>query len=141
MAVNKDDAERLHREALHSIVHDIMAWLADQRRLARVKIGQGSRTKCPQKKEIAKREAIRHEVFVAAIDKLKWLRRKHGENSARASAIGHRLADGQTINDPTPEEIIEECRHIQQTWSESERLSRSSVKVQAVETKPTTFIF
>ena len=141
MAVDRDEAEQLHREALHCVVHDIMRWLVEQRRLARVKVKQGIKSKCPQKKEAAGKEAIRADVFGAAIEKLKWLRKKHGEMSARASAMSHGLAEGQAISDPSPEEIAKGCEEIQAKWSESERASRSSVKVQAVETKPTTFIF
>jgi len=141
MAGDRHEAEQLHREALHCVVHDIMRWLVEQRRLARVKVNQGARSKCPQKKEAAVKEAIRAEVFVAAIEKLKWLRKKHGEMSARASAMSHGLAEGQAISDPSPEEIAKGCEEIQAKWSDSERASRSSVKVQPVEAKPTTFIF
>ena len=141
MAVDRDEAEQLHREALHCVVHDIMRWLVEQRRLARVKVNQGIRAKCQEKKEAAGNEAIRADVFGSCIDKLKWLRKKHGEMSARASAMSHGLAEGQAISDPSPEEIAKGCEEIRAKWSDSERASRSSVKVQAVETKPTTFIF
>ena len=141
MAVDRDEAEQLHREALHCVVHDIMRWLVEQRRLARVKVNQGARAKCPQKKESAGKEAIRADVFGAAIDKLKWLRKKHGEMSARASAMSQGLAGGQAISDPSPEEVANVCEEIQAKWSDSERASRSSVKVQSVEMEPTKFIF
>jgi hypothetical protein len=141
VATDKEEAEQMHREALHCVVHDIMAWLVEQRRLAAVQVNQCRNAKSPEKQETFARQSIRHKVFVDAVEKLKSLRIKHRESSARASVIGHQLADGKAMNDPTPEEIAEGCQEIQRKWSDSERESRSTKKVQAVEIEPTNFIF
>lgn len=141
MATDKHEAEQMHREALHCVVHDIMAWLVEQRRLAAVQVNKCRNAKSQEKQEVLLKQSVRHKAFCDAIEKLKVLRVKHRESSARTSVIGHQLADGKAMNDPTPEEIFEGCQEIQKKWSDSEREKRSTKKAQAVEIEPTKFIF
>lgn len=138
---SKDKAEELHRDALHSILYDFMNWLAKQRASCNQKVTHGRTCKDEQRKKEAAVHAIRAEVFSQAIEKLKELRKVHGEASARASVIGNQMAEQGAIKDPTPEQIAAKCEEIRASWSEKERASRHWQKCEPVDTEPTTFIF
>lgn len=142
MATDKDEAYELHRDALHSIVFDMMNWLAKQRTAEKQKCLHGNASKDSQRKKEAAKHAIRADVFAEAVEKLKQLRRLHKETSARSSVIGHQLAEGGAINDPTPEQIAAKCEEIRSGWSEKERANRHWQKNNETDfDKPTNFIF
>jgi len=141
VATDKDEAEELHRDALHCIVYDMMNWLAKQRAASNQKVVHSRTCKDERRKKEAAKHAIRAEVLAEAVDKLKQLRQMHGEASARASVIGHQLAEQGAINDPTPEQIAAKCEEIRSGWSESERASRHWQKCKPVDSEPTNFVF
>ena len=142
MANDKDEAEELHRDALHCIVYDMMNWLAKERASSNQKVVHSRTCKDEQRKKEAAKHAIRAEVLSEAVDKLKKLRRMHGEASARASVIGHQLAEQGAINDPTQEQIAAKCEEIRSGWSQEEHQRRYWQKNNGTDFEtPTNFIF
>jgi chromosome condensin MukBEF ATPase and DNA-binding subunit MukB len=140
VAIDKEEAEQLHREALHSIVHDIMAWLVKQRNAARTRASQLQHKHEKYAAELAEvKLAAKH--WLEAIEELKRLRKHHGETAARSSVIGHQLAEEGAISDPTPEQIRAKCEEIRSGWSDKEKETRHWQKSTPVDFDPTKFVF
>ncbi len=141
MASDKEEAEELHRDALHGVVHDIMAWLMKQRTADNVRANQLRHKKGDGVADEIAKHVLRAKAWHEAIEKLKALRKEHGEAAARASVIWYQNADDAAVNDPTPEQIAAKCKEIQEGWSERERQLRHWQQPKPVEAEPTNFVF
>lgn len=135
-AIDLDEATRMHRDAIYSVIVDYTKWLKYERN----KYRKQARTACEKRNLDRSDYLAAHAIALdAAYKKLTELRKKHGEQAALKSCIGHQrfVTDGPSslLRDPTQEEIASACESIQEKWSEAEREWRSNYKTQPVEFK------
>lgn len=128
-----DEASTLHREALASVVFDLSRWIrrtVRNRRLSASKFKKAGR--------LAEARGLNEgaDAMVEVYKHLKTLQEQHGETSARRSFILYKSqltgVDRQS-DDPTPEEIAEQCEKVRQQWSEAEERHRNQYRPAPVE--------
>lgn len=124
-AIDLDEATQMHRDSLYCVLVDYTKWLKRERD----KFRKQSRTACGKGKLDRSDYLAAHAIALdAAYKKLTELRKKHGEQSALKSCIGHQrfVTDGPSslLGDPSEAEIQTACESIRAGWSDEELARR-----------------
>ena len=149
MPMKSDDANKMDKLGLHSVVYDLRAWLVKTEAELRYKARQRAKVNDRDGRTEAWEQA---EGLALCRAKLDDLRNMH----EAASRTGKRLQPAlvvfeeepeQSVDDPsvylpTPEEITAKLAEIRSKWSDEEHQRRHYLKNDATDfDKPTNFIF
>lgn len=143
-----DDANKMDKLGLHSVVYDLRAWLVKTEADLRYKARQRAKVNDRDGRTEAWEQAEGLALCRAKLDDLRHAHEAASRTGKRPAPVvvkeeePEQSVDDPSVYLPTPQEIAAKCEEIQSGWSDKERESRHWQKNNETEfDKPTNFIF